>query len=66
MCYKEPWYGPHESEISLKEVKILLAEDLIERCATGGWGSTIVFAPKPHQERVNMVKDLIWRSGVSY
>ena len=38
VCCEKPRYGPHESRIILKQVSVLLAEGLIERCATGGWG----------------------------
>jgi len=66
VCCKKSRYGSHESRIILKQVKVLLAEGLIERCATGGWRSPIVLAPKPYQEHVNMVEDLIWRFCVSH
>ena len=66
VCCMKPCYCPHEGRIILKQVKVLLAEGLIEQCATGGWGSPIVLAPKPHQEHVNMVEDLICRLYVSY
>ena len=66
VCCKKPRYGPHESKIILKQVKVLLAEGMIERCATGGWGSPIVLAPKPHQEHVDEVTELVWRMCVSY
>ena len=59
--YKKPRYGLHKSWIIMKQVNIILAEGLIECCATDGWGSPIVLAPKPHQEHVNMMEDLIWR-----
>ena len=66
ICCKKSRYGPHESKVILKQVKVLLANGWIERCPEGGWGSPIVLAPKPHQEHVTDVDDLIWRMCLSY
>ena len=66
VCCKKPRYGPHESVVILKQVKALLANEWIERCATGGWGSPLVLAPKPHQEIIEDIDDLVWRMCVSY
>lgn len=61
VCCKKPRYGPHERVIILKQVKVLKHNEWIEKCASGGWGSPLVLAPKPHQEHVTDVDDLIWR-----
>ena len=66
VCCKKPRYGPHESKVILKQVNVLLANEWITPCPHGGWGSPIVLAPKPHQEHVTDVDDLVWRMCVSY
>ena len=66
VCCKKPRYGPHESKIIMKQIKVLLANEWIKPCPQGGWGSPIVLAPKPHQEHVEDVDDLIWRMCISY
>ena len=66
VCCKKPRYGPHETKIIMKQVKVLLANKLISKCTKGGWGSPVVLAPKPHQEHINEVEELIWRMCISY
>ena len=63
-CRKQP-YGPHESQIIMKHIHALLANDWIEQCG-GPWGSRIVLAAKPHQEHVDDIKEFVWRMCVSY
>ena len=65
VCYRKPHYGPHESTVILKHIKVLLGNDWVEQCQ-GGWGSPIVLAPKPHQEGVVDIEDFVWRMCVSY
>ena len=59
-------YGPHETKIIIKNINVLRDNGFIERITTGGWGSPIVLAPKPHQETVNDIDDFVWRMCVSY
>lgn len=66
VCCRKPHYGTHESKVIMDTVRTLRANDFIEECMTGGWGSPIVLAPKPHQENVKEIEDLIWRMCVSY
>ena len=47
-------------------MKALLANEWIERCATGSWGSPLVLSPKPQQETIEDIDDLVWRMCVSY
>ena len=49
----------------MTQVNQLLGNKWIERCE-GPWGSMIVLAQKPHQEKVMSIKGLIWRMCVSY
>ena len=63
---KKLHYGPHESRIITKQLKILLTKGLIERCVIGGWGSPIVLAPKSYHEYINMVENLVWWLCISY
>ena len=50
----------------MKQIRVLLANDLIRKYCRGGWGSTIVLAPKAHQEYINDVKEHIWKMCISY
>ena len=49
-CSHQPTYGPHKSKIIQCQVNALLNIGIIHECG-GPWGSPIVLAPKPHQER---------------
>jgi len=66
VCCRKPHYGANESKVIMETIRTLKANDFIEECMQGGWGSPIVLAPKPHQEDVNDIKDLVWRMCVSY
>ena len=66
VCCKKPVYGPHESKIILKAMEALRKLSWIYLCASGGWGSPLVLAPKPHQETVKDINEFIWRVCVSY
>lgn len=65
ICCRQPCYGPHESKIIQQQVDALLADGLIRECK-GPWGSSIVLAPKPHQEDVMDISKFKWRMCVSY
>jgi len=65
VCCRRPSYGPHEKPIIMEQIKLLLANDWIEKCG-GAWGSMIVLAAKPHQEHVDDISLFIWRMCVSY
>ena len=65
VCCKKPNYGKHKSVIIQQHIKVLLANNWVERCG-GSWGSPIVLAPKPHQESVQDIDDFVWRMCVSY
>ena len=52
VCCQKPRYGPHESIIILKKVKVSLTNGWIEPCPSGGWVSPLVLAPKLHQEHI--------------
>ena len=55
VCCKKPYYGHHEDPIIMKQVTDLLANDWIRECG-GAWGSQIVLAAKPHQEKIVNIK----------
>jgi hypothetical protein len=65
VCCRKAQYGPYESEIIMDQIRALLGNDWIEKCK-GPWGSTIVLAPKPHQEHISNIDDFVWRMCVSY
>ena len=65
VCCKKPHYGPHESKIINKHIRVLLGNAWITQCE-GGWGSPIVLAPKPHQEPIDDIDEFVWRICVSY
>ena len=66
VCCKKPHYGPHKTKIIVKNINVLRDNGFIEKITTGGWGSPIVLAPKPHQETVHDIADFVWRMCVSY
>ena len=43
----------------------MLCNDWVEQCQ-GEWGSSIVIAPKPHQEGIVDIEDFVWRMCISY
>ena len=49
----------------MEQVQALINNAWIEKCG-GPWGGSIVLAPKPHQEHIQNIDDLIWRTCVSY
>ena len=63
---KRQRYGRHEAKIIVDQVQILRDNGWTRSCPSGGWCSTIVLAPKPHQEKVTNILDFIWRLCVSY
>jgi len=63
---KKPHYRPNESKVIMETIKTLLSNKFIEECTDGGWLSPIVLAPKPHQEHVTDIEELIWRMCVSF
>jgi hypothetical protein len=65
VCCCKPHYGPHEGKIIMEQICVLLHNKWIRPCL-GPWGSSIVFAAKPHQEHVTYIADFIWRMCVSY
>ena len=65
VCCRKPHYGPHESKIIMTQIQVLLDNGWIRLCK-GAWGSSIVFAAKPHQEQVTNIDELVWRMCVSY
>ena len=66
ICCKKPVYGPHEAPIMMKQLKTLLHNRWAEEIQGSAWGSPIVLAPKPHQEKVTDIDDYIWHMCVSY
>ena len=50
----------------MKQVRVVLANDLISKCFSSGWGSPVVLASKSHQEHINDVEEFIWRICISY
>jgi hypothetical protein len=65
VCCFSPVYGPHESNIINQQLEVLRSDFWSRRCG-GPWGSMILLAPKPHQENIDDIKDLIWRMCVSF
>ena len=65
-CCRPPNYGPNESAIIMKHIKVLLANKWIREYPGGAYGAPIVLAPKPHQEDVEDITDFVWRTCVSY
>ena len=65
ICCRKPSYGPYEGEIIMTQIRQLLGNEWIDKCK-GPWGSQVVLAPKPHQEKVESIEDFIWRMCVSY
>ena len=65
VCCQQPSYGPHESKIIQQQINALKHDGLIREC-TGPWGSSIVLAPKPHQEDVTDITKYKWRMCISY
>ena len=63
---RKPRYGPNESKVIMETIRALLSNNFIEECSEGGWLSPIVLAPKPHQEHVTDIEDLVWRMCVSF
>ena len=49
----------------MNQIEALLYNEWIERC-TGAWGSSIVLAPKPHQEHIRNIDDFEWKMCVFY
>ena len=66
ICCKTPSYGHYKSNNIMTQVEQLLDNDWITECKQGSWGSMIVLAPKPHQEKVVDIQDFVWRMCVSY
>ena len=66
VCCKKPYYGPNESKVIMKNILVLESNNFLDRCFSGGWGSPIVLAPKPHQEKVKNIDEFVWRMCVSY
>ena len=66
VCCPNPSDGLHESEIMREQLAVLEKRGWIMRYEEGAWGSSIVLAPKPHQEDVHSIDDFIWRLCVSY
>ena len=51
-CCRQPRYGIFESRIMDEHIRALLSKQWIQQWNRGAWGSMIVLAPKPHQEKV--------------
>jgi hypothetical protein len=49
----------------MPQLEVLKANGWIRKCF-GVWGSSIILAAKPHQERILSIDDFIWRLCVSY
>jgi hypothetical protein len=60
VCCRKPNYGPHESDIIVKQQDVLIANGWIRKCY-GPWGFLVVLAPEPHQEEIEKIEDFIWR-----
>ena len=58
MCCKKPHYGPNETKVISKHIRVLKENDWIEHCE-GGWGSPIVLAPKSDQEAIDDIDDFV-------
>jgi len=54
-------YGPYEGEIIMTQIRQLLGSEWIDKCGSRPWGSQVVLAAKPHQEKVESIEDFIWR-----
>ena len=63
---QKPRYGPHKTKIIMKQVRVVLDNDLISKFFSSGWGSPVVLASKSHQEHINDVEEFIWRICISY
>ena len=62
----QPRYGLFESRIMDEHIQALLNKNWIQQWNRGTWGSMIVLAPKPHQEKINDINSFVWRFCVSY
>ena len=65
VCARQPNYGIHEKKIMQDQLDALIHNGMIVP-NYGPWASIIVLAPKPHQEHVMDINDLVWRLCVSY
>ena len=65
-CCRQPLYGPFKSRIMDKHIQALLNKNWIQQWNRGAWGSMIVLASKPHQEKINDINSFVWRLCVSY
>ena len=65
VCCRQPNYGPHESHIIQQQIDNLKTDHLIRECE-GPWASSIVLAPKPHQEHIQDISHFIWHMCISY
>jgi hypothetical protein len=64
ICRQKPHCRPHESKIIIEHLEALKANGWTRKCF-GAWGSSIIFAAKPHQQHVMSIEEFIWRSCVS-
>ena len=62
----QPRYGIFESRIMDEHIRALLSKQWIQQWNRGAWGSMIVLAPPPHQEKVDDINSFVWRFCVSY
>ena len=62
---RQPNYGIYERPIMLKFLEDLKHNGLI-REENGPWASSLVLAPKPHQEDIDDIDEYIWRMCVNY
>ena len=58
VCCQLPRYGIHESKVMTDQIEALNNNKWIRDCK-GVWGSMILLAPKPHQEDVVNMKDVV-------
>ena len=65
VCCQLPRNGIHESKVMTDQIEALNNNKWIRDCK-GVWGSMILLAPKPHQEDVVNMKDVVWRRCASY
>lgn len=66
VCCRKPVYEPYESKVIMQHLKTLLLNKWAKGIKGSSWGSSIVLAPKPHQEEKCDIDDYIWRMCVSY
>jgi hypothetical protein len=63
---KKIWYGERKTVIMRHCIAALAKVGHIEQITDGQWLLKALLAPKPHQETVYNIEDIVWRFCVNY